>query len=353
MEQKNNSMPEMNDIQTFVNDSIMYNLFDTNNNLDNTITQESHDFHNLETGIPDMDHNYLSQLLHAVMESESKKSAVDFVSMSEVERIPVSEINAFNNFRPSSESNFQPDNTNDKEEDKSSMNESNQDLATKSGLNENGINKSRRLWDDEEVSIFLNHFKEDYALYQKNSKKFYEKMASKYFTSRSKGAIQSKLNQLLDKYEEVKSNSAKYNWKWYRIIDDIIKEDSNDANDHDSDRSSEINYYNERLKSKRLVKSKNNKPTDVSEVESHEVIIGNHKINNNNFIKAENNAIDNGAVENRNCISKKRRIGISSACIIADAIKESVMYRERILEHDNKLKELEVKLSQLSQKNNY
>ncbi|CAJ0905999.1 412_t:CDS:2 [Entrophospora sp. SA101] len=312
MEQKNNSMPEMNDIQTFVNDSIMYNLFDTNNNLDNTITQESHDFHNLETGIPDMDHNYLSQLLHAVMESESKKSAVDFVSMSEVERIPVSEINAFNNFRPSSESNFQPDNTNDKEEDKSSMNESNQDLATKSGLNENGINKSRRLWDDEEVSIFLNHFKEDYALYQKNSKKFYEKMASKYFTSRSKGAIQSKLNQLLDKYEEVKSNSAKYNWK-----------------------------------------CKNNKPTDVSEVESHEVIIGNHKINNNNFIKAENNAIDNGAVENRNCISKKRRIGISSACIIADAIKESVMYRERILEHDNKLKELEVKLSQLSQKNNY
>ncbi|CAJ0851931.1 5339_t:CDS:2 [Entrophospora sp. SA101] len=423
MEQKNNSMPEMNDIQTFVNDSIIDNLFDTNNNLDNAITQESHYFHNLETGIPDMDHNYLSQLLHAVMESESKKSAVDFVSMSEVERIPASEINAFNDFRPSSESNFQSNNTNDKEEDKSSVNESKQDLsygdddnnydnprnispsvkyasvratitATKSGLNENGINKSRRLWDEEEVSIFLNHFKEDYALYQKNRKEFYEKMSSKYFTSRSKGAIQNKLSQLLDKYEEIKSNSAKYNWKCK------------------SNKSTDVNSDN-----------------DVSEVESHEVMIVDHKINNNNFIEAgyfmeddyvsdghygtrfykrfkrfnansiinplvndqENNKIDNGVVENRNCIGKKRIIGISSACIIADAIKESIMYRERMweenlkfenenldkeyeiqknrieleirqlqferqqlrLEHDNKLKELEVKLPQLSQKNNY
>nr|CAG8577726.1 5316_t:CDS:10 [Entrophospora candida] len=370
MEQKNNSMPEMNDIQTFANDSIIDNLFDTNNNLDNTITQESHYFHNLETGIPDMDHNYLSQLLHAVMESESKKSAVDFVSMSEVERIPASEINAFNDFRPSSESNFQSNNTNDKEEDKSSVNESKQDLsygdddnnydnprnispsvkyasvratitATKSGLNENGINKSRRLWDEEEVSIFLNHFKEDYALYQKNRKEFYEKMSSKYFTSRSKGAIQNKLSQLLDKYEEIKSNSAKYNWKCK------------------SNKSADVNSDN-----------------DVSEVESHEVMIVDHKINNNNFIEAgyfmeddyvsdghygtrfykrfkrfndnansiinplvndqENNKIDNGVVENRNCIGKKRRIGISSACIIADAIKESVMYRERMWEENLK-----------------
>lgn len=316
--------------------------------------------------------------------------------------------------------------------------------ATKSGLNENGINKSRRLWDEEEISIFLNHFKEDYGLYQKNRKEFYEKMSSKYFTSRSKGAIQNKLNQLLVKYEEVKNDSAKYNWKWYRIIDNIVKEDSNDASDQDnnnSDRSSEINYYNERLKSKRFVKSKSNKPIDVnsdddvSEVESHEVMIVDHKINDNGFVETnyfteddgyvsdghygirfskkfkkfnnndnhhnnvnsiinplvnnqENNKTDNGAVENRSCINKKRRIGISSARIIADAIKESVIYRERMweenlkfenenlsreyeiqknrieleirqlqferqqlrLEHDNKFKELELKLSQLSQK---